>query len=290
MRKKLRVLAEPGDIAKATKVAFRVWTIAGVVALIAVIGARIVAPDLEFGSSSLANSIRELLEFLGVLEAILIAVFTMVHVRSREALASGFWKFRETVEGLENLGNAMVQFSDRGLLPDWPLGMPYLARWASKTKGLVVRLNEITPSWKGWSSERHLERYLCLVALLPSSVARNTGDLLRKDYNWVRIRTEFDHRIRALTIALLVMNEGVTGKQLESELLEANSQLLAIIVMILVFGILAEGGHRGGTPAVANLFWAIFFVAASVINLWRILWAIDKWWKYLRMMDQAWEK
>ena len=97
----------------------------------------------------LLNLSRDMLSFLGVIAAILIAVTTTIYVLSEQKRREGFLAFLQALNRLREVPGAIE--NSRETIN--PAGDGSAELWSDLTRDFIVRMNEIRPTWGGYTTE-----------------------------------------------------------------------------------------------------------------------------------------
>ena len=174
---------------------------------------------IPFPTESLLAISRDMLNFLGVVTAILIAVITTMYVRSSENEETGFRAFLQSLNQLRNLPIRIDEMRSEVV----PQGLDILDELIGMTEDFIGRMNNIKPGWRGYSSDPELEsemfnyvnRWTALFVNLSVPLG-NRGSAVSA---LSKIGKFQEGRIRVMVVELLTMDKGTFGKRLMKRLL-----------------------------------------------------------------------
>ena len=172
---------------------------------------------------------RDMLNLLGVIAAILIAVITTMYVLSAQTRGEGFRSFLLALDGLRGMP-AKIRSSREALDLDNDGSPARLTDVADTLDEFVAGLDEVKPTWQGFEADRDLETVMAyysggIKAELESIASTLEGaDNLQVD----QLAKRFDGRVRSMVVGLLTIQLGIVGKQFVERLLKLSLSLIPI--------------------------------------------------------------
>ena len=195
---------------------------------------------LEFPIRTLTSLTADMVGFLGVVVAVLIAAITTLYSLSSQNRNSGFITFLQGLNQLRQVPDMIKEIKDQVRVE---IQEP-LYRWYLFTLEIVNELNEVTPDWRGYDSSPQLEtrirRYVSLsTAELGNIVLHSTDNQDDSLTKVSQIRTLGDSSLRSAVIGLRNMDLGVVGNQLVGRLMGLSLSLTLLLMSVLIVRALA---------------------------------------------------
>ena len=188
----------------------------------------------------LLNLSRDMLNLLGVIAAILIAVITTMYVLSEQSRREGFRSFLSALNGLRRMPGE-IQSNSNAIDPD---NDGPAARLAIALDEFVERMNEIKPTWQGYDASPGLNKEMIrYIGGIRGGLATIYSDLESRGLDTTLVG-QLDRRIdesgRGMLVGLLSMESGIVGKRFVERLLKLSLSLTCLLVLSLSVRALAE--------------------------------------------------
>lgn len=129
----------------------------------------LVIPDAE-----VTGFLDGYLAITGVFTAALVAIVAWIHGQGVSSRQTGFGQLRSAISRLSTLSCSMRDNTGRGS----PEHRALLDGWATATDGIIEDLNEVTPSWEGWETDKSLEGRPAEYTNRGTQVLQTTGTFL----------------------------------------------------------------------------------------------------------------
>ena len=180
----------------------------------------------------------DMLGFLGLVVAVLIAVITTLYIQSSQSRESAFRDFLQSRNHVSLLRLRIDVIKSR------MVNQCSVNEWMTLADGFIDRMNEITLEWLGYDEHPEMEKnMLCyihrsnylLLSLLKSDVVKSDG----LDQNTIKLilsevfYTQEGH-VRVMVTALLSMDKGMLGKRLVDSLLWLSCSLTLLLLLALL--------------------------------------------------------
>jgi hypothetical protein len=234
-------------------------------------------------SASLTALFGQYITILGMLTAVSVAIMSWIYNQGINSSQKGFGDLRTATSRLQiNLVDMNQNFNRAATQHQ-----PFLHVWADATASIILRLNEITPAWKGWKEAKDLEQKLSEYTHTQKSALLNTGNFMATDPVWLRIYTNSDTYDREVLIGLYWLSIGAMATATASLIYQYFLSIVVLLLASLLFslaGVLWLSVTYGIYPLITILF--NYMLISHVIWLACI---ITSWWQKQRKQQVTWE-
>jgi len=276
---------------RALLIALCLWGSSGILAGIIWLIILAIGKYISYPASALGQVSVSVLAVVGILVALLFAVFAAINGQSRENRYSGFQLFRRTTEDLENLNVRLkkqalklVQRMAMGYSPYMNIGQQLNAiqDWVSDLNLLLGRLNSITMNWRGWNSDADLEGELLSHVHFAQSISQYLSD------DADEVLMIFEQSMRSILIGLRRLDEAAITDILLLRLGAIMGSLITLVGfgLILHLGANLDIGFSYSSEVI--LFEAIFISMNVLLHLCALVFFITRWWDRVRERDARW--
>jgi hypothetical protein len=237
---------------------------------------------LIFRSDQLSALTGDLLAFLGVAVAVLIGFFATIYVNSRNTRHTGFDKVRQSTDELELISDELHIEADHesGTIKD------EIKQFAVDTDTLIEQLNNIRPTWEGYTATPFIE------ALLVKYVELTTIHTIElpKEHNVSKLRQSAMRKIRSIPVGLLRIEEAAAGERMSSRMLGVFGSMAILVVFVLVFR-LSSSIILGQQPSArTNLYVAIGLTSAAAAHFLAMIVVMVWWLLELKKIEKPWKE
>ena len=269
-----------------------VWGIPVLLSMI-VIGALCLSSECRANQSSI-ESLRtftgDLIPFLGVVTAIMVAVITTLYLRGMESIERGFLSFEEALNQLRifpiQIENDRDNFSDEC--------QQLLNKWIEKSQNLAECLKAITPEWRGFQSSPktndaindYRNRTETITKTLNGWTSKNRrGRLSLLNLSEVRYTI-----VRGVQVNLFIMSRGVVGRELVSRLLILSISLSVLLIVTLVVrsAVGFDDNSLFQPPTALNLFLCSFLPMSAISHIVGFIVAVWIWRNDTKALEALW--
>ena len=234
-----------------------------------------------FAREKVVSIASTLLVFLGIVTAILIAVFTTAHSQGRRNQIAGFDMF---LRSLGEFKHSMSRVADLQKKATLESGLVVLERWVSLGNILEYKWNRITPSWGGYELNPEMEHDMNSYMQLSTKFALRVTDLP------LGTRIAHELSLRGILHGLLTIDESTVERDLAVRLFKifwSVSILLILCIAVRTIGELEYGGTHA-TWSWINFFIYISLPGVAIANLGALVYAIVEWRSSISKRDKAW--
>ena len=246
---------------------------------------------VDFPLEVLLGLSRDMLSFLGVITAILIAVITTTYALSEQARREGFSSFLQALNLLRKVPEEIESSSD--VIDPTGDGSPNW--WSDVTREFISRMNEIRPTWSGYDAEPELEQEMALYLERSSGLRMNMESKLdgsddgRREVR--RLWDYIDQSMRGMVNGLLSMNSGIVSRQFAVTLMKLAFSLALLLIVTLIVRALV-----GPVTGVGSGWWTwlslsvyAFLPITAVVHVIGFICATHEWWRSVRKPEKIWE-
>ena len=256
-----------------------IWIVPALIALVLalIVCMAIGINGFYFPAKYLLAMSKDLITFLGIITAILIAVFASVYVQSRGNQVTGFDIFFRSLSAFKNLIPEIDEM-------DAQSNQRTFEDWGQQAISFAKKLNRITPGWQGYDAHPKFEDELLEYA---ESSKRWTRGAIGQ---WEDFSIRHDDHIKGILIGLRLMDEGTIEVRLVSRLRRVFFSLVTLLVLSLIIRALAEPSiiisiNRLET---LNLILYVFLPSVAIAHLLALAHAIWVWRRDMNKRDREW--
>ena len=234
---------------------------------------------------------RDMLSFLGVIAAILIAVFTTTYVLSSQNRREGFLSFLQALNRIRRVP-LEIENSRDVIDPGTSGSSDY---WSDLTREFIERMNEVKPVWGGFDTDPELEDVMFLYVNCSKQVRddmiSNLGNSENNKSEVRRLYNRIDESVRGMLDGLLSMEFGIVGRQFAVTLMKLSFSLAILLIATLVVRALVEPftGVGSGWWTWLSLSAYLFLPINGVIHVLGLICATHEWWQGVRRREKPWE-
>ena len=234
---------------------------------------------------------RDMLSFLGVIAAILIAVVTTMYVQSSQNRREGFLSF---LKALNQIRGVPLEIESSGDVVD-PGASGSSDYWSDLTRKFIERMNKVKPLWGGFDADPELENvmfiYVNCSKQVKDDMISNLGNSENSKSEVRRLYNRIDESVRGMLDGLLSMEFGMVGRQFAVALMKLSFSLAILLIATLVVRALVEPltGVGSGWWTSLSLSAYLFIPLSGVIHVLGLICATHEWWQGVRRREKPWE-
>ena len=233
---------------------------------------------------------ENMIVFLGVVTAVMMAVITTMYGLISQKQESGFSVFLASLNQFRNMSlvarNNREQISAQNRIS--------LDSFVDQTDKLIESMNEITPSWRGYDSAPEIEAKMLeyvedsgelLMTMGASATDNSEMSALSEIFNYR------DESVRGMLIGLLDMDRGVIGGRLMTTLLILSLSLTILLILSLVVLTITAPKDISlvASSSPFNLFIYGLLPATAIFHIVGFICAMSAWWRQVQKRDKEWQ-
>lgn len=278
----------------ALKISLIIWLSSLLLALLVVYvlvlqGKHIIYPASAFGQFS-----GDVLAFIGVILAVLLAVFTWMTSQNSQSRDTGFQTLRQATANLENLNIQLKQkclafaneLSVQGRAIEGNESctkLVMLNAWIQDIDCLTKRLNLITMNWMGWQSDPALQDELVDHVYCAQALSENVEDEVQATL------TRYKQYMRNVLFGLYRLDGAIVGDILLHRLATIFGSLAVLIAFGFGFRIAANLDIGFSYTFNVIFFDAAFLGICAFIHLSTLVFFVFRWWDETRKREIEWK-
>ena len=244
----------------------------------------------QSSTSNLFAVASDLLPFLGVVAAIMVAVITSLYLRGMESTEGGFLSFEGALNQLREfpleIEDERENFSDEC--------QAVLNKWIEKSEELAKCLKAITPEWRGFQTSPEkidaINEYRNRTETITHVLNGWTSKNRRGKLSLLRLSEVRYAILRGIQVNLFIMSRGVVGRELVSRILLLSISISALLMItIVVRGAVGFGDYSlFHPPDTLNLFLYSFLPLSAICHIFGIMIAVWIWWNDTKALEGLW--
>ncbi len=269
------------------------WYVSFVLSDLATALLQSLANHVNYSGQAFGLLLGSLLAFIGVVFAILIAVFNSITGQKTTLRYNGAQNLTKATAQLEcfNIRLEKMRLSLE-LGAEAPGAAPYGEDKTKRRKlldaltqdidKLTSRLNGITMNWRGWETDTNLEQELVAHSKAAKAVLEPIEDKTHE------MLTEYRQIMRGVLIGLRALDEATLSDTLAIRLSIIMGSLVVLIGAGLFLRLVADLDVGAAVSDAGTFRWAALFCMSTVLHMLALVFAVSHWFDKVRQRDETW--
>ena len=220
--------------------------------------------------------------FLGVVIAVLVAVFTTAYVQGRGNQITGFDTFLEALGKfkllISEIDRRMTDAKSERVRKEYE-------EWRTLAEHFAILLDDINPAWDGYDHDRMLENKMTRYVNLSGRIMPHVVEL------WDDVRVKHELVIKSMVVGFRIMDEGAVERRLVERLFNVFLSLVTLLALSILVRVIAglENGGIDGIWAIVNLSAYLTLPVIAIFNFIALVYSVCLWREDIQKRDDTWK-